>query len=352
MRYTLNDYDYHLPDGCIAQQPLGDRDQSKLLVLGRQSGAISHDRFPALETLLSPGDVLVVNNTQVIPARLVGNKESGGRIEVLVLNAAPDLRSIQDNNRFDCILKASKKPRIGTILYFSEGLTGRIEAKNNENYQLSFSSQEDFISVLDRIGQTPLPPYIKREKNQSSDTDRKTYQTVYATQKGAIAAPTAGFHFSADLLRRLKKKGVLVTEITLHVGIGTFSPVRANDIRHHQMHSEWFSIPKKTADIVTRAKQQGQRVIAVGTTSVRTLEFAAQTDGKLSAMTGSCDLFIFPGYQFRVVGAMITNFHLPKSTLIMLVSAFAGRKKILTAYQAAIQEGYRFYSYGDAMFIY
>ena len=349
--FSIEDYHYHLPEQLIAQHPLQERDRSRLLVMDRGTGSLSHRVFHELETFLAPFDVLVVNNTQVIPGRIVGRKETGGRIEALILNYASGMRSSVNGNQFDCMLKSSKRTRIGTRLYFPEGVTAQVVERDDTIYRLSFSCEGDFRSVLNRIGQTPLPPYIKRDGVSSTRDDRARYQTVYASQKGAIAAPTAGFHFTETLMRRLKDKGVTLAPITLHVGYGTFLPVRVTDIRAHRMHSEWFSIPKETAETVSRAKQEGRRVVAVGTTSVRTLEFAVDEDGNVRPMTGPCDLFIYPGYRFRVVDAMITNFHLPKSTLLMLVSAFAGRNNILAAYQTAIQEKYRFYSYGDGMLI-
>ena len=349
--FSIEDYHYHLPEHLIAQQPMQERDHSRLLVMDRSTGSLSHQVFHELEAFLTPSDVLVVNNTQVIPGRIVGKKESGGRIEALILNYASGMRSSANGNRFDCMLKSSKRTRIGARLYFQEGVTAQVMERDDNIYRLSFSCEGDFRSVLNRIGQTPLPPYIKRDGAQSTRDDSAAYQTIYASQKGAIAAPTAGFHFTKELMRRLKDKGITLAPITLHVGYGTFLPVRVTDIRAHRMHSEWFSIPKETAETVSRAKQEGRRVVAVGTTSVRTLEFAVNEDGSVRPMTGPCDLFIYPGYRFRVVDAMITNFHLPKSTLLMLVSAFAGRNNILAAYQTAIQEKYRFYSYGDGMFL-
>ena len=349
--FSIEDYHYSLPEHMIAQQPLQERDHSRLLVMDRRTDALSHRVFHDLESFLAPSDVLVVNNTQVIPGRLVGKKESGGRIEALILNYASGMSSSANGNEFDCMLKSSKRPRVGSRLYFSEGVTAQITDRADNIYRLSFSCEGDFRSVLDRIGRTPLPPYIKRDGAQPAGDDAASYQTVYASQKGAIAAPTAGFHFTKDLMLRLKDKGVTLAAITLHVGYGTFLPVRVTDIREHRMHSEWFSIPDETAEAVFRAKKEGRRVVAVGTTSVRTLEFAMDKTGDIGPMNGSCDLFIYPGYRFRVVDAMITNFHLPESTLLMLVSAFAGRNNILAAYQTAIQENYRFYSYGDAMLI-
>jgi S-adenosylmethionine:tRNA ribosyltransferase-isomerase len=349
--FSIEDYHYHLPEELIAQQPIQERDQSRLLVMDRNTGSLSHQVFHELEDFLAPSDVLVVNNTQVIPGRIVGKKESGGRIEALVLNYASRMRLSAPENQFECMLKSSKRTRIGTRLYFPEGVTAQVMEREDNIYRLTFSCEGDFRSVLNRIGQTPLPPYIKRNGTQPTQDDSTTYQTIYASQKGAIAAPTAGFHFTEALMQRLKDIGVTLAPITLHVGYGTFLPVRVTDIREHSMHSEWFSIPEETAETVSRAKKEGRRVVAVGTTSVRTLEFAMHENGSLRPMTGPCNLFIYPGYQFRVVDAMITNFHLPKSTLLMLVSAFAGRNNILDAYQTAIQENYRFYSYGDAMLI-
>jgi S-adenosylmethionine:tRNA ribosyltransferase-isomerase len=349
--FSIEDYHYHLPEHLIAQQPLQERDRSRLLVMDRQTGFLSHQIFHDLEKFLTPSDVLVINDTRVVPARLVGKKESGGRIEALILNYASGRPSSTHEYQFDCMLKSSKRTRVGTRLFFPEEVTARVVSREDNRYQLSFSVEGDFRSVLDRIGQTPLPPYIKRNGVQSSENDRAAYQTIYASQKGAVAAPTAGFHFTEGLLHRLKKKGVTLAPITLHVGYGTFLPVRVKDIREHRMHSEWFSIPEETAETVSHAKRVGRRVVAVGTTSVRTLEFAMKDHGEIKPMTGSCDLFIYPGYRFRVVDAMITNFHLPKSTLLMLVSAFAGKSNILAAYQTAIREGYRFFSYGDAMLI-
>ncbi len=350
--FSIEDYHYHLPEHLIAQQPLQERDHSRLLVMDRSTGALSHQVFHELETFLAPSDVLVVNNTQVIPGRIVGKKESGGRIEALILNYASGIGSAENGHPFDCILNSSKRTRVGARLVFPEGVTAQVLERDGTIYRLSFSCEGDFRSVLDRIGQTPLPPYIKRDGDHATRDDRTSYQTVYASQKGAIAAPTAGFHFTETLMHRLEDKGVTLAPITLHVGYGTFLPVRVQDIRAHRMHSEWFSIPEETAETISRARQKGRRVVAVGTTSVRTLEFAMGEDGIMRSMTGPCDLFIYPGYRFQAVDAMITNFHLPKSTLLMLVSAFAGRNNILAAYQAAIQEKYRFYSYGDAMFIY
>jgi S-adenosylmethionine:tRNA ribosyltransferase-isomerase len=350
--FTLEDYHYHLPEHLIAQQPVAERDHSRLLLMDRNTGTVSHQLFHELEDFLTPSDVLVINNTQVIPGRIVGKKESGGRVEALILNYAAGMRSSSHENQYDCMLKSSKRTRIGARLYFAEGVTARVMERADNIYRLLFSCEGDFRTVLHRIGLTPLPPYIKRDGPEPPGDDRETYQTIYASQKGAIAAPTAGLHFTEALMQRLKDKGITPVSITLHVGYGTFLPVRVTDIREHRMHSEWFSIPRETAATITRAKKEGRRVVAVGTTSVRTLEYAMDEKGNLPAMNGSCDLFIYPGYRFRVVDAMITNFHLPQSTLLLLVSAFAGRNNILGAYETAIRENYRFYSYGDAMLIY
>ncbi len=351
--YSLEDYNYILPEDLIAHEPVVERDRSRLLTMDRQSGNIAHYIFNQLDTLLKPSDVLVINNTRVVPGRLVGKKDTGGRVEVLIVNYASGRQSPSHRKHFDCMIKASKPARPGTKLYFSENVQAVVTSRLDEYiHRLSFTYSGEFADILEKIGKTPLPPYIKRDGHLPTDKDRSAYQTIYASQDGAIAAPTAGFHFTNDLMNRLKHKGIRVANITLHVGYGTFLPVRTHDIRNHRMHSEWFVIPPETASIITEAKKAGHRVVAVGTTAVRTLEYAADEFGYVRPQEGNCDLFIYPGYQFRVVDAMITNFHLPKSTLLMLVSAFTGREKILTAYTAAIQEQYRFYSYGDAMMIY
>jgi S-adenosylmethionine:tRNA ribosyltransferase-isomerase len=342
--YLLTDYDYHLPGSLIAMQPAAQRDQSRLLCLDRRSGDWEHRCFADLADLLDPGDLLVVNNTRVIKGRLLGRKQSGGKVEVLVLDYAQGMA----RNRFECMVRASKRPKPGSRLFFEQGLVAHVEAVNGDRCAISFSGPLCLDQALEAIGHVPLPPYIRREERSR---DRETYQTVYAANRGAIAAPTAGLHFTHGLLERIKQKGIGIVCLTLHVGYGTFAPVRAADIRTHQMHSEWFSLEAEVADAVTEAKSSGKRVVAVGTTSVRTLEYCALADGAVKPASGMCDLFIYPGYEFKVVDAMITNFHLPQSTLLMLVSAFAGREKILDAYAEAVREKYRFFSYGDAMFI-
>lgn len=352
--FSLLDYDFELPQEFISQAPANRRDRSRLLMLDRKTGGISHHAFSDLVDILLPSDVLVINNTEVIPGRLYGRKESGGKVEVLILDYAEGRKKQTDKGAFECacLVKASKRLRTGAMLLFDHGLRAEVLRFQDGVYTLRFLSTDDFETLLYRIGDMPLPPYIKRgEGKEMPCDDRTSYQTIYASQKGAVAAPTAGLHFSGDLFDKLKSKGILVAEITLHVGYGTFLPVRVSDIRDHKMHSEFFSISGETADLINHAGKEGRRIVAVGTTTVRTLEYASDTDGHLAAGTGNCDLFIYPGYKFKAVDAMITNFHLPKSTLLMLVSALAGRTKILDAYQEAIRNKYRFYSYGDAMLI-
>ena len=352
--YSINDYDYRLPEQLIAQTPVEQRDRSNLLHLNRQTGALSHHCFHEIGVFFQPGDVLVINNTAVIPARLEGRKETGGRVEILIADYSAGLRSVKNNGDFicQCMLKASKRPVPGMRLYFPEDLTAEVLSSSNGTHRLRFSAADDVEKVLERIGKVPLPPYIKRKsKNEDPCDDRSAYQTVYAKSKGAVAAPTAGLHFTENLLAELRTAGVEIVPLTLHVGIGTFLPVRSDDIREHTMHSEQFTISHQAAGIINAARSGGKRVIAVGTTSVRTLEYASDGNGTLTAGSGNCDLFIYPEYQFKVVDALITNFHLPQSTLLMLVSALAGRRKVLNAYQEAIERKYRFYRYGDAMLI-
>jgi S-adenosylmethionine:tRNA ribosyltransferase-isomerase len=352
--YALSDYHYELPAELIAQKPVDRRDQSNLLVMDRQTGELFHDRFSTLDHLLRPGDVLVVNNTAVIPGRLVGRKDSGGKVEVLIcsFNGNCNPRAIKAHRDYECLVKAAKPLKPGSILYFDEGLSAKVIERCNGTYFIRFYTEGDFETLLDRIGQVPLPPYIRRSpKLEPPCDDRAAYQTVYASEKGAIAAPTAGLHFTPELLEKLKAKGIAIVSLTLHVGYGTFLPVRSQDIRSHHMHAESYSIPVQASDTINSARNAGHRVVAVGTTCVRTLEYASDSGGYVGAENGCCDLFIYPGYRFKAVDAMITNFHLPQSTLLMLVSAFAGRENVLHAYQEAIKRKYRFYSYGDAMLI-
>jgi S-adenosylmethionine:tRNA ribosyltransferase-isomerase len=349
--YSLDDYDYELPEALIAQKPLRVRDQSRLLVLERSSQRLSHHGFKALIDFLDPGDVLVINDTQVIPARLMGRKQSGGLVEVLLLDYVDGLRS---RGRFisRCLVKASKSPKIGTEIDFGHDVKAVVrDHGRNGFFRLDFRFSGEFDDRLNELGQIPLPPYIRRHPGSKGVDDRHAYQTVYAAEKGAVAAPTAGLHFTQSFMSAIANKGIKIVRITLHVGHGTFLPVRVSDIRSHNMHAEQYAISEKAAEVIRAAQEKSGRVVAVGTTCVRTLEYAAGHNGHIQSGTGSCDLFIYPGYRFRVVDALVTNFHLPRSTLLMLVSAFAGREAILNAYREAIEKRYRFYSYGDAMLI-
>ena len=351
--YSLRDYDYDLPEELIAQSPARKRDRSRLMVLNRQTGAVHHRQFRQLPDLLTPRDLLVVNDTRVVPARLFGQKSTGGRMEVLILDYAGGLQRLETEGAFtsECLIKASKKPRPGTQLLFDDGLTAEIVRSRDDIHILKFISRQPFESTLEKIGVVPLPPYIKRPQPNESEHDRQDYQTVYASRNGAVAAPTAGLHFTSELLQAVKERGISIVALTLHVGYGTFRPVRVADIRQHRMHAERFEVSQAVAEKINRHKNRGGRIVAVGTTSVRTLEYATGSDGQLQAITGQNDLYIYPGYRFRMVDAMITNFHLPQSTLLMLVSAFAGRKAVLAGYREAIAQGYRFFSYGDGMLI-
>ncbi|MFC1813439.1 tRNA preQ1(34) S-adenosylmethionine ribosyltransferase-isomerase QueA [Thermodesulfobacteriota bacterium] len=351
--YLLTDYNYDLPEDRIAQRPSSQRDRSKLLFLNRETGDLSHHGFYELCDLLSSDDVLVVNNTEVIPGRLLGKKDTGGKAEVLILDYTGGSTSNNDASEwvFECLIKSSKRTKTGAVLFFEQGLKAEVFDDQDGIYKVKFFYSGNFENLLYRIGKVPLPPYIKRKNNHLTVDDRTSYQTVYASEKGAVAAPTAGLHFTADLIDKLKKRGIKIVPMTLHVGYGTFLPVRVSDIRAHKIHFEWFFIPKETADTINQARANNQRVVAVGTTTVRTLEFSSGNSGDVIHGSGNCDLFIYPGYRFKVVDAMITNFHLPMSTLLMLVSAFAGRENIMNAYNEAIKKKYRFYSYGDAMLI-
>jgi S-adenosylmethionine:tRNA ribosyltransferase-isomerase len=355
--YTIDDYKYDLPQSLIAQTPAAKRDHSRLLLFNRKNGHIAHHQFHQITTLLSPGDVLVLNDTRVIPGRLLGRKRSGGKVEVLILDygnspSTTALSGKQDRIQH-CLIKSSKKPRQGTWIHFSSDLDAEVLTWKDGIALLRFVFQKDFNLILQKIGKIPLPPYIKRDNDQTAQQakDRESYQTVYAASPGAIAAPTAGLHFTQNVLQSLQDMGVEIVTITLHVGYGTFLPVRVSDIRNHKMHTEWYTISPKTAASVNSARKKGRRIIAVGTTSVRTLEYHSGSNGKLTAGSGHCDLFIYPGYQFKIIDGLLTNFHLPRSTLLMLVAALAGRRSILAAYQAAIKAKYRFFSYGDAMLI-
>jgi S-adenosylmethionine:tRNA ribosyltransferase-isomerase len=351
--YALDDYDYELPEDRIAQKPCRKRELSRLLHLNRSTGTVTHRIFSDLPDFMHARDVLVINNTEVIPGRILGRKDTGGKAEMLILTYSQGQAERTSPGEFicTCLIKTSKKCRVGTLIFFEHGLRAEVLRPFGDCYEVRFTCDGDFDEVLYQIGKVPLPPYIHRDAEMETTDDYADYQTVYASEKGAIAAPTAGFHFSENLMDRLRTMGVGIAPITLHVGYGTFIPVRVSDIRQHRMHSETYTISPQSAAIINHAKTSGGRVVAVGTTSVRTLEFSASDTGCIEAGSGCCDLFIYPGYRFKAVDAMITNFHLPRSTLLMLVSAFAGRDSILNAYRQAIREGYRFYSYGDAMLI-
>lgn len=337
-------YDFELPEELIAQTPLADRSASRLLTLNKQDGSTEHHVFSDIVDYLRPGDTLVLNDTRVIPARLFGIKEdTGAKAEVLLLKSLGE-------DRWEALVKPGKKLRTGTVITFGEELKATIESEGEMGGRvLRFSYQGIFNEILDRLGQMPLPPYIKEKLD-----DRERYQTVYAKNEGSAAAPTAGLHFTEALLEEIKGKGVQVGFVTLHVGLGTFRPMSVDRIEDHVMHEEYYVMPQETADLINRTKAAGGRIIAVGTTSARTLETVGQKfgDGPLSYCSGWTGIFIYPGYEFKVVDALITNFHLPKSTLVMLVSALAGRDHILSAYKEAIDHQYRFFSFGDAMLIY
>lgn len=338
----LKDFNYDLPEELIAQDPLEDRSSSRLMVLHKDTGRIEHKIFRDIIDYLNPGDCLVINDTKVIPARLMGIKEdTGAAIEVLLLKRNAD-------DVWECLVKPGKKARTGARIVFGEGLlVGEIvDVIEDGNRMIKFHYEGIFEEILDELGQMPLPPYITHKLQ-----DKNRYQTVYARNEGSAAAPTAGLHFTKELLEKIKEKGVNVVSITLHVGLGTFRPVKVDKIEEHHMHTETFNISKEAADTINRARAAGGRVIAVGTTSCRTLESAAADDGTIPARSGDTDIFIYPGYKFKAIDCLITNFHLPESTLIMLVSALAGRDNIMNAYETAVKERYRFFSFGDAMFI-
>ncbi|MDO4554676.1 MAG: tRNA preQ1(34) S-adenosylmethionine ribosyltransferase-isomerase QueA [Lachnospiraceae bacterium] len=338
----VTDFTFDLPEELIAQDPLRDRSSSRLLVLDRYSGEREHKHFRDIKEYLKPGDCLVINDTKVIPARLIGEKEgTGAKIEVLLLKR-------KENDVWETLVKPGKKARPGARISFGQGeLVGEVmEVVEEGNRLIRFEYEGIFEEVLDRLGQMPLPPYITHQLE-----DKNRYQTVYAKHEGSAAAPTAGLHFTKELLEEIKAMGVEIAHVTLHVGLGTFRPVKVENVLEHHMHSEFYQIEKEEADKINRTKEQGGRVIAVGTTSTRTLEAAAEEDGHLTAKSGWTEIFIYPGYQFKVIDALITNFHLPESTLLMLVSALAGREHVLAAYEEAVKERYRFFSFGDAMFI-
>ena len=338
-----HDFYYELPQELIAQTPLERRDGSRLMTLDRQSGAVGHRHFYELPELLRPGDCLVLNDSRVLPARLLGKRLPGGGVtEVLLLR---DL----GNDEWQCLTKPGRKTPVGTRISFGDGLLtcAVTQALEDGNKCVRFSYRGIFLELLERLGRMPLPPYIREELQ-----DQERYQTVYSRVNGSAAAPTAGLHFTPELLQTLQAQGVRIAKVTLHVGLGTFRPVKAEEIADHHMHAEYCEIAKETAELLNRTRAEGGRIVCVGTTSCRTLESFCGEDGVFRERSGWTDIFIYPGYSFRAMDALITNFHLPESTLIMLVSAFAGRENILNAYRIAVQERYRFFSFGDAMFIF
>ncbi len=337
-----DDFDYELPEYLIAQTPILNRDQSRMMVLNKETGDIDHRHFHDLVDMLGSNDVLVINDTKVIPARLYGIKEeTDAAIELLLLKDT-------GNDIWECLTKPAKRVKVGTVISFGEGILKATCLEEREEGIRIFKMEYSGIlyEILDKLGEMPLPPYI-HEKLE----DKNRYQTVYAKEEGSAAAPTAGLHFTKELLEQLTAKGVTIVPITLHVGLGTFRPVSVEDVTSHKMHSEFYQMPKKSAELLNEAKKAGKRIISVGTTSTRTLETIYQIHGMFQECSGWTDIFIYPGFQFKAIDALITNFHLPKSTLVMLVSALAGKEHILNAYKEAVKNEYRFFSFGDSMFI-
>ncbi len=339
----INQFDYNLPKELIAQTPLKERSSSRLLVLNKNNGNLKHDHFYNILNYLKKGDVLVLNDTKVIPARLIGEKkDTKAVIEILLLKEL-------GLNEWECLARPGKRLKIGTVVSFGNGMLEAVITKKLEDgiVHIKLIYEGILMEILDKLGTMPLPPYIHEKLN-----DQSRYQTVYAKNIGSAAAPTAGLHFTNELLQKIEDKGVIITYVTLHVGLGTFRPVEVENVLEHKMHSEFYVMSKETSDILNKAKEEKRRIIAVGTTSTRTLEtIASNNNGMFKQCSGNTDIFIYPGYKFKAIDALITNFHLPKSTLVMLVSALAGRENILNAYNEAIKEKYRFFSFGDAMFI-
>ncbi|MBE6046874.1 MAG: tRNA preQ1(34) S-adenosylmethionine ribosyltransferase-isomerase QueA [Clostridium sp.] len=338
----VTDFNFDLPEELIAQHPLEKRDSSRLMVLNRETGDIEHKVFHDIIDYLNEGDTLVLNNTRVMPARLIGEKEgTGGKIEFLLLKRI-------DKDRWECLAKPGKSAKVGRKFVFGEGKLKAevVDVLEDGNRIVEFSYEGIWEEVLDSLGEMPLPPYIHERLE-----DRERYQTVYSKENGSAAAPTAGLHFTEELLQKIKDKGVNIAYVTLHVGLGTFRPVKVDTIENHDMHSEYYVLDEENASIINNAKENGKRVIAVGTTSTRTLETIADENGRVKAQSGWTKIFIYPGYKFKIIDNLITNFHLPESTLIMLVSALAGREHVLNAYNEAVRQKYRFFSFGDSMFI-
>lgn len=337
-----SDFFYDLPEELIAQDPLEDRTASRLLVLDRKTGAVKHKIFSDVIDYLNKGDCLVINNTRVIPARLIGEKEgTGGKVEVLLLKR-------RANDVWETLVKPGKKLKPGAKITFGDGRLRAevLEVVEEGNRLVKFHYEGIFEEILDSLGEMPLPPYITHKLE-----DKEMYQTVYAKFDGSAAAPTAGLHFTKELLNKIEEKGIKISSITLHVGLGTFRPVKVDDVNNHHMHTEWYEVNAEAAEIINETKRNGGRVICVGTTSCRTIESVADDNGYMKAKTGETDIFIYPGYKFKVMDGLITNFHLPESTLVMLVSAFAGKENVLSAYETAVKEKYRFFSFGDAMIL-
>ena len=337
-----DDFDYYLPENLIAQTPINKRDESKLMVLNKETGTIEHRHFADIIDYLTPNDVLVLNDTKVMPARLIGQKEdTNGHIELLLLKNT-------QNNIYECLCKPAKRVKIGTIVNFGDGILKAkcIETKEEGIREFEFLYDGIFYEILDKLGEMPLPPYIHKKLK-----DKNRYQTVYAKNIGSAAAPTAGLHFTQELLEKLKNKGITICYVTLHVGLGTFRPVNVEDVTTHKMHSEFYTINEETAKILNQAKKEGKNIVSVGTTTTRVLETVINQYQTFKECSGYTSIFIYPGYQFKAVDSLITNFHLPKSTLIMLVSAFCSKEIIMNAYSEAIKNSYRFFSFGDSMFI-
>ena len=354
---SLNAYDYELPQENIAQFPAAKRDSSKLLILDRNTNAIKHRQFANITDYFNPGDILVVNDTKVFPARLHGKKATGGKVEIFLLELPIESTGSTSSSRCivetHALIKSSKRPTIGSSIRINDELNCTIiehHEYGKAKIALEYPDDANIIDILSSCGSVPLPPYIER-KSGTTREDRERYQTVYAENSGAVAAPTAGLHFTPAILEKLSSKGVEIARLTLHVGFGTFAPVRVEDIEKHKIHSEYIELSTETASRINHCKKMGGKVWAVGTTSVRALEYCCNTKGEVVATTGSCDLYIYPGYAFSIIDNLITNFHLPKSSLLFLVSALCGRKRLLDCYKEAIAHNYRFYSYGDAMAI-
>ena len=356
--YRLSSYDYPLPKNQIAQQPAKQRDQSRLLVLDCMNNSRKHTQFETLCELISPGDLLVVNNTKVFPARLFGYKETGGKIEMLLLHFPALVKQEEEicQATTQALIKSSKRPKPGSILHFSDSLQARVEAllpNGKAEIRLFYPAHADLEQLLEKHGKIPLPSYIKRPEGSTTE-DTQRYQTNYARHIGSVAAPTAGLHLSTPLIKKLKDAGIGFAEVTLHVGYGTFAPVRCEDIRDHILHKELIRISEETAEAINTTRKNGGKIWAVGTTTARTLEFAAKyadETGRVQPIEDLCGLYMYPGYRFKIVDNLITNFHLPKSSLLFLVAALAGKERVLEAYREAVEQGYRFFSYGDAMAI-